>query len=306
MSGTAVVSLTDFTPAPRYDAVAWASAIIEEAPAASGPWTLLDTIALSPLDADPTTPSSRSFTITNATASTGLWYRVQFVDGAGGLGEYATPVYNGDQTSLLASVEELEARLGIEFTDAEELRAATLLGLVSDLIRGHVRQRITLVTNDVLTIPGSWGDRILLPERPVVKVSSITATFYNSGTPVDLPSLAWYVDKDELVRYAFPVGLDRHFFTNGNGWLGPGYTLAITYDHGYDAGAIPMPRQLAVAKSVALEVAARVWINPAAAAQSTIAGVSASYTAAGLMFTTEETADLRDAFRRQAQTIGLR
>jgi hypothetical protein len=103
MSGTSIVSLSDFLPAPRYDGFPWTQAKIEEAPASTGAWTVLTTVALNPIDADPTNPAERNFTVTNATAATGYWYRVTFLDANGNFGAPSNPIYNGDP-DLIASV----------------------------------------------------------------------------------------------------------------------------------------------------------------------------------------------------------
>ena len=84
-----VVTFESYQPAPRYDAVPW-TARIYEGTAFMGPWTLIDTIALSPTDADPANPAVRNFTTNNGT-STELWYQVQFADAAGDTVAPTTP-----------------------------------------------------------------------------------------------------------------------------------------------------------------------------------------------------------------------
>lgn len=87
-----VVSLTDYTPLPRFDGLPWTNARLEEGPADAGPWTPLHTFPLSPLDADPSNPITRSFTWPAATLVEG-WYRIVWVDAA--LAESPTdPVHN--------------------------------------------------------------------------------------------------------------------------------------------------------------------------------------------------------------------
>lgn len=74
-----VVSLEEFTPLARYDGQPFTQARIEEAATAAGPFTLLETFALAPLDADPSRPAARSFTTNLGTLESG-WYQVTFVD----------------------------------------------------------------------------------------------------------------------------------------------------------------------------------------------------------------------------------
>lgn len=85
-----VVTLPDCTPAIRYDGNPWETVTIGEAANSSGPYNVLDTITLSPVDSDPTNPLPRSFTITNATLPSG-WYQVTFIDAGGGI-QALTPV----------------------------------------------------------------------------------------------------------------------------------------------------------------------------------------------------------------------
>lgn len=74
-----VVSLTHFTPAPRYDSVPWNRARLEESAEFEGPYLPIETFNLSPLDVDPEEPQSRDFTSTEATLESG-WYRIVWLD----------------------------------------------------------------------------------------------------------------------------------------------------------------------------------------------------------------------------------
>lgn len=77
-----VVTFEDYTPIPRFDGTPWSGITIQEAATPDGPWTNIDTQALSPLDSDPRSPASRSFTTDNATLSAG-WYLITFTDSIG-------------------------------------------------------------------------------------------------------------------------------------------------------------------------------------------------------------------------------
>jgi hypothetical protein len=89
-----VVTFIDFTPPARYDTspTPWTGLTIEEGPAEAGPWTLIDTQALSPTDTDPSAPMSRNFSTALATLLNG-WYRVIFTDGLGNQA-IVDPVHN--------------------------------------------------------------------------------------------------------------------------------------------------------------------------------------------------------------------
>ena len=105
-------SFTGFTPSQRFDALPWTEVHVEEAVSPAGPWTLIDTITLSPVDADPAHPAERDFTTTADTLATG-WYRITFYDAAALADLASAPMRAG------AAVAELDAPY---FTVAE-LRA---------------------------------------------------------------------------------------------------------------------------------------------------------------------------------------
>ena len=111
---TVVVSLEDYRPAPRYDSLPWTQARIEEAAASTGPWTALETVALSPVDADPRNPAYRSFTTALGTAVE-QWYRIVFLDAALATGLPTVPVQNvPDDRPVYASVAELATLLNVQ------------------------------------------------------------------------------------------------------------------------------------------------------------------------------------------------
>jgi hypothetical protein len=74
-----LVTLTDFTPSPRADGIAWTTARIEEASLIGGTFTAIQTVTLSPADTDPAHPLTRTFTTTAATLDSG-WYRIVWLD----------------------------------------------------------------------------------------------------------------------------------------------------------------------------------------------------------------------------------
>ncbi len=108
-----VVTLEDFRPSPRYDSLPWTQARIEEGTASVGPWVSLETIALSPVDADPSAPAYRNFTTQLGTAPD-LWYRVVFLDASGDLGLPTFPVQNSSVgRPIYATVTELAQLLRV-------------------------------------------------------------------------------------------------------------------------------------------------------------------------------------------------
>lgn len=109
-----VVSLEDFRPSPRYDSLPWTQARIEEGTTSAGPWTVLETIAISPVDADPSNPAFRNFTTQLGTAPD-LWYRVVFLDATGDLGLPTFPVQNSSTgRPIYATTSELATILRVK------------------------------------------------------------------------------------------------------------------------------------------------------------------------------------------------
>jgi hypothetical protein len=90
---TQIVSFVSYTPPQRFDALPWTHVQIEEAASDTGTFAIIDTLALSPLDVDPTDPQARSFTTANGTAAD-QWYRISFVDAGLHLSEPTQPVQN--------------------------------------------------------------------------------------------------------------------------------------------------------------------------------------------------------------------
>lgn len=146
-----VISFTEYTPAARYDSLAWTEVRIYESDAAydtrtlalAGTWTLIDTITLSPVELDPADPIARSFTTENGSATTGLWYRVVFADADGDVSLPTTPVQNVDTDPVVpyATVEELARILKIRTPSAEQ---ETAMERVLEVAAGEINAEIDL------------------------------------------------------------------------------------------------------------------------------------------------------------------
>lgn len=85
----------------------------------------------------------------------------------------------------LATIEDLEARLGRQFTGFDHTRAQAILTDASAAIRGFTGQKISRATSTVRLTPPAytmWGyDRgVSLPQWPVVSVDTVTDEFGNS------------------------------------------------------------------------------------------------------------------------------
>lgn len=173
--------------------------------------------------------------------------------------------------AAFATHSDLATRLGIVLSGAEQTRATALLGLASDVIRRAARQDIDQNTSTI-TVRGAAG-RVLLPQRPVISVDTVTL----DGTTQDFT-----LDGDYLAGY----------------WSGQ--DLEITYTHGFD----PVPDAI---KAICLEAVTRVWVNPGNAAQEAYGSERVSHGASsGLLLTDEERRAVRDVVRRGSQAVDIR
>lgn len=75
-------SFEGYTPPKRYDSLPFIEVDIREAATEGGTYSVLETIALSPLDSDPSDPAERNFTTALATEVEG-WYVIRWRDAAG-------------------------------------------------------------------------------------------------------------------------------------------------------------------------------------------------------------------------------
>lgn len=274
-------TLAGALPPARYDAVAWTSVRVEEAAAQGGPFDAVATLALSPVDANPAAPQSRDLTFA-ATLAAG-WYRLVWLDPAANASPPSGAVYDdgtGTTAVQFASADDLAMRLGITLGVDEVTRADGLLRLASGLIQREAGQTLAFVVGDTLTVRAGWGDRLRLPQRPVVSVASVTL----GGTL--LGSSEWQVLGDELVRAA--------------GWSG--LEAVVVYTHGF-AEVPPL------VKAICLEVVIRAWTNPAAVEAEQYGNAQISYgsyrTRGGMLLTDAERDALRSAFGRSLGTIVL-
>lgn len=123
----------------------------------------------------------------------------------------------------LATVTDLEARLGRDLTPAEAGRAGALLADVSASIRAFTGQDFSRdTTTDYLPVRRG---RVRLPQRPVVDVVTVEDL---DGSPV-----AWQWLRGDLVEVV-DLPLDTFEWVP---YRGAGRTVQIEYVHGYE----PLP-----------------------------------------------------------------
>ena len=210
------------------------------------------------------------------------------------------------QPVTFASVDELAARLGIAFDTDERDRAQTLLQIATGLIQDEAEgQLIVLVENDTITMPGRNDEVIVLPQRPVVSVSSVIL-----DGDVLAEGVNWYLDDAGAIRrLTMPTvlgAMDAIFDAPLGQFIGFGYpyqTLQITYTHGY--ATIPN-----LYKAICLEAVVRVWVNPGSVARATIGDTSTVYdnnrfSPTGLMLTDDERRAIRKQIGKRARGLWI-
>lgn len=207
--------------------------------------------------------------------------------------------------SAFATASDLATRLGVTLSSGEQTRATSLLNDASDLIRQEVKQDISLVQDDVLTIRGVHDRELKLPQRPLVSVASIT--YRDTADPADVAHTLdpenYYIDGGSLIRYR-SLGLLNFQGATGNDWFGPMYELVITYTHGHET----VPTQV---KTIAVEAVRRVWVNPGSLVSEMHGSEQYAYTGGdvpgGLALTADEVKSLKKAFGLHGLgSVGLR
>jgi hypothetical protein len=195
----------------------------------------------------------------------------------------------------LASIDELEARLRVEFDAAEKDAAKKLIELASGLVQRAARQTIAEVKDDELRMRGSREFAIRLPERPITSIKSVTL----DGTELNADD--FYIDGADLVRRRGTVA----DISDGSrcliGWGNPDVEMMVVYTHGWALKDIP-----AAIKAVVLESVTRVWVNPGAATQERYGSEAAEYRATGMTLTKDERRTVREAVRVGSGSVPIR
>lgn len=207
-----------------------------------------------------------------------------------------------------ASNDDLAGRVffgnGNTFTDAEKTAADALLTLASGLIQDVTGQVIARVTDDVLTMPGTPEDRIVLPEKPVISIASIML----DDAPL-VEGSDWYLDGSTIFRkaafYNRDFGILNGPYLLGSSFGTPLQTLTITYTHGYAEDDIP-----ATVKAICMEAVVRCFVNPGAVARETVGNTSTVYdnmrfSPSGLVLTDDERRTLKRKFGPRALSVPI-
>lgn len=134
--------------------------------------------------------------------------------------------------TAFASLDDLNAILG---QSIDETLGELVLDLASGAIRSWTRQSFDYVEDDTISVSGNWDTILVLPERPVAAITSI------SVDAEELDTDSWRLDGDVLYRTAR--------------WGGPKVTVEVVYTHGYEI----LPDDI---RGFCLRLAARWLTNP--------------------------------------------
>lgn len=128
-------------------------------------------------------------------------------------------------TELLATMRDFASTRGAEYDPADE-KALMMLEVASDLVRRHTGQLFAYVQDDVIDVPGSGFDSVLLPQLPALDVTAVSLLGWSSTDDpyvLEAPD-AWYLDQHGQL-YRLPAGCE--YWPRGRG------NVRITYSHGY-------------------------------------------------------------------------
>lgn len=196
-----------------------------------------------------------------------------------------------------ATEEDIATRLGRALSDIEAATVSDLLDQATGLIQGEAKQTITLVTDDEITLRGSRDREIILPERPVVSVSSVTLNGQALTTDSD-----WYVDGDKLIRRRMILDVAHGLYSEQIGWGFPAWALVVTYTHGYET----IPDAI---RAVTISLVVRSFVNPGGVMMERLGQAQMQYayqgSAPGMLLTADERRTIRRALGRTAESLPI-
>lgn len=214
----------------------------------------------------------------------------------------------------LALPSDVAPMLGRDLTAAELGYATSLIAMGTALVRSYTRQQISAVAGDVITLAGNWGQSIVLPQRPVTAITSITV----NGSTLNPASYKWdrHGNVYQLTGSALPdssgtltgavsqlwgpAGSSFTSYAGGPSWSGPMATIVVTYDHGYAVTPLEVTNE--IVGMVALRMATGVGVD-----KETIGTYSVSYvrTATGGLSLSDASKKVLDQFRKRAATVSI-
>lgn len=187
---------------------------------------------------------------------------------------------------MFATEAELEAFTGASI-DGD--RAAMLLDIATETIRGETGQTISLVEDDEVTLVGAWGRCLVLPQKPVTDVSAVSI----DGTALTSDQYSWTRPGFLWLPRGWTLTADTAFDTGTAHWGGPDLEVVVTYTHGVD----PVP---GFVRNICLAIAARMLANPDGVLAEQIDGYSVTYdrSSGGASLSPDEKRQLRKLKRQ--------
>lgn len=178
----------------------------------------------------------------------------------------------------LITVEELEAFMGREFTEAEEAQATVLIQTVSDVIESITGVSFSLHENEEVRMQADGYGIIEFNAKPITAVS------------------VYDIDETVPLSYATWDGLAAVYGLQAN------QVVDVVYSHGYST----VPGDI---KAVAYGVCSRVLYNPSGLRQETVGAISVTYPGIGgeagsINFSTLERRVL-EKYKKNAQSMRM-
>lgn len=157
-------------------------------------------------------------------------------------------------TELLATPEAFAAARDTTY-DPTDLTAVMALEAASEIVRRYCRRRFTYVADDTVILDGTGRYSLLLPQYPVVEVTSITEDDVELVDNDD-----WIVDTEAGILYRRSLG-----YLYGALWNRGRHNVTVTYSHGYTLpgeppvdGVDPLPSDLQL---IVAQIASRALVT---------------------------------------------
>jgi len=228
-------SFTGFRPSSRYDDVPWNRVRIQEAAEEDGTYSVIDTLTLSPLDADPAQPAARNFTTHEATLDD-AWYRIFFLDENDHEDQVNEPVHypidDGYPTTATVLAETNVAELiALEPEQQEALRSAAIVA-----IEAYCGQSFENDPETTVLVESAGGYELYLPKH----LRSFTDVSQLGGDALALDAIRVDPEGDRICFDSGLVGAgyyEQALYDVSGGDYGsafPAGTLSITGDWGWE------------------------------------------------------------------------
>lgn len=182
----------------------------------------------------------------------------------------------------LADLADLRALPGVP-ADLTDEQGWALIEAATAVVQAAAGQRILEVVDDEVTLYGGTDSLLVLPERPVTAITSVTY----DGTP-----LAHGTNGASGMWCTGPGGIYRDCGWQAYPYVRPTPTFVI-YTHGYPAGH----QRLQLARQATLSIAKGAAVNPTGATRMAIDDYQEAYDRASAAL--EASAYLGSALRRQ-------